>query len=281
MTKLLIPTDFSENALNAIRYALEFFKYQKTKFYFMHAYQTEVYNHKDLVTRDDYKAVLARVKKQSETNLETLLQTVKQLSPNPNFEYITISANNALVDEADVLVDSKNIDLIVMGTKGQSNTNSITFGSNTLQVLKYVKCPVLAIPKDYKYSPPKQALFPTNFLIPYKRRELKLLCDLLAPYRTKIELLYVSRSSNLSLRQEDNKTFLEQTVCKNELTYNSIEGKNIEATINTYATKNKFDFIIMVNTQHSYLENILFHSTVDKVSLKIGAPLLVMQNLRR
>lgn len=281
MTKILIPTDFSENALNAIRYALEFFKYQNTKFYFMHAYQTEVYNHPYLVTRDNYDTVLALVKQQSETNLVALLQKVKKWSPNPKFEYFTISANNALVDEADLLVDSKNIDLIVMGTKGQSNNNAITFGSNTLQVLKYVKCPVLAIPQDYKYTQPKQALFPTNFLIPYKRRELKLLCDLLSPYRTKIEMLFVSRSNTLSLRQEDNKTFIEQTVCKNELSYNSIEGKNIEATINNYIIDNNFDFIIMVNTQHSYLENILFHSTIDQISLKVSVPLLVMQNLRR
>ncbi|WP_452231641.1 universal stress protein [Lacinutrix sp. MEBiC02595] len=281
MMKILIPTDFSDNAMNAIRYALAFFNYQKAEFYFMHAYEAEVYNHKDLLSRTDFNTIVERVKKQSEVNLANLLHKVKEISPNPNFKYFTKSAYNSLLDEADLIVESENIDLIVMGTKGKSNNSGLTFGSNTLQVLKYVRCPILAIPQGYVYEKPKQALFPTNYLIPYKRRELKLLCDLLSPYRTKIDMLYVSKSKALSFRQEDNKAFIEETVCKNKINFYQTDSKKIDAAINTYVMNNSIDFLVMVNTQHSYLENILFRSTIDKISLKIAIPLLVMQNLRR
>ncbi|MFD2542267.1 universal stress protein [Lacinutrix gracilariae] len=281
MVKILIPTDFSDNAMNAIKYALEFFKYQKAEIYFMHAYEAEVYNHEELLSRTDFSHIVERVKKQSEDNLESLLSKVKEISPNPNFQYHTVSAYNSLLDEADLLVDGKNIDLVVMGTKGKSNNSHLTFGSNTLQVLKYVQCPVLAIPENYQYQQPKHALFPTNYLIPYKRRELKLVCDLLTPYRTKIDMLYVSKTNSLSFRQEDNKTFIEETVCKNKLSFYTTNNKKIDSAINTYVEDNKVDFLIMVNTQHSYLENIIFQSTIDKISLKIAIPLLVLQNLRR
>lgn len=281
MVKILIPTDFSINAMNAIKYALEFFKYQKAEFYFMHAYEAEVYNHEDLQIRKDFKYVVDRVKTQSETNLASLLIEVKKISPNPRFKYFAISAYNSLLDEADLIVNEKNIDLIVMGTKGKSNKSNITFGSNTLQVLKYVQCPILAIPEDYEYSQPKHALFPTNYLIPYKRRELKLICDLLTPFRTKIDILYVSKSKALSFRQEDNKTFIEETICDNEIYFCTEEGEKIDDTINQYIDSNMVDFLIMVNTSHSYLENILFQPTIDKISLEITIPLLALQNLRR
>jgi len=281
MIKILVPTDFSDNAMNAIKYALEFFKYQKTEFYFMHAYQAEVYNHKELVSRTDFKAIVESVKLQSEESLANLLTRVKEISPNPRFTYFTISAYNSLLDESDVIVDGKNIDLVVMGTKGKSNHSHLTFGSNTLQVLKYVQCPVLAIPQNYSYEKPEHALFPTNYLIPYKRRELKLICDLLSPFRTKIDMLYVSKSNKLSFRQEDNKAFVEETICKNKMSFYTTDNKNIDSAINTYVVDNNIDFLIMVNTRHSYLENILFQSTIDKISLKIAIPLLVLQNLRR
>ena len=61
MINVLLPTDFSENAMNAIKYALEFFKYENTNFYFMHAYQAEVYNHKDLLSRTDFDAIVEDV----------------------------------------------------------------------------------------------------------------------------------------------------------------------------------------------------------------------------
>ncbi len=281
MIKIMIPTDFSENAMNAIKYALEFFKYQKADFYFMHAYETEVYNHEELLSRADFNDIVERVKQKSDASLASLLNTIKEISPNPRFKYHTISAYNSLLDEADLIVDGKNIDLIVMGTKGKSNKSNLTFGSNTLQVLKYVQCPVLAIPNDYKYTQPKHALFPTNYLIPYKRRELKLLCDLFTPYRTKIDMLYVSKSNALSFRQEDNKTFIQETVCKNEINFYTTESKKIDDAINTYIKNNNVDILIMVNTRHSYLENILFQSTIDKISYKMSIPLLAMQNIRR
>jgi hypothetical protein len=39
--------------------------------------------------------------------------------------------------------------------------------------------------------------------------------------------------------------------------------------------------ITMVNTQHSFLEDMLFPSTIDKVSLGLEIPLLAMQNTTR
>src|SRR5690606_3287951 len=127
-------------------------------------------------------------------NLSDLLQKVNEIAPNPRYTYHTISVFGSLVEEANQIADTKNIDLIVMGTKGKSDDRKIVFGSQTFQVLKYVRCPVLAIPKKYTNTQPKRILFPTDYLIPYKRRELKLLCDLAAPYRSVIDVLYVSRS---------------------------------------------------------------------------------------
>ncbi len=58
MISILLPTDFSENSINAIKYALGFFKYQKTEFYFMHAYQNEFYDHDALLSREVFDDVL-------------------------------------------------------------------------------------------------------------------------------------------------------------------------------------------------------------------------------
>ncbi len=43
MRTILIPTDFSNNAMHAIEYALQLYKCERTNFYFLHAYADEVY----------------------------------------------------------------------------------------------------------------------------------------------------------------------------------------------------------------------------------------------
>lgn len=281
MRSVLIPTDFSDNALNAINYALEFFKYEICVFYFMHAYQDDIYINEALLTRETLDKATNMISQQSKKQLEDVLKKVKEKHPNPRFTYRTISSNNVLVDEADKIVDKENIDIIVMGTQGKTDDRKLTFGSHTLQVLKYVECPVLAIPRNYKYTQPKHALFPTNYLIPYKRRELKLLCEMLAPFRTKIDMLYVSKSNKLSMRQEDNKAFVEETLCKNDTNFYTINKKHVSEAINAYINDNEIDMLVMVNTRHSHLENILFQSSIDEISLNIGIPFLALQNIKR
>ena len=281
MRQILIPTDFSENAINAIKYALELFKYERSEFYFMHAYEDEVYNDKGLSTRDTFEDVLRVVSKNSQNNLEDLLKIVKEISPNPRHNYNIISAYNSLVDEADLIVDGKNIDVIVMGTRGETNDKKLTFGSHTLQVLKYVQCPVLSIPENFKYAQPKHILFPTNYLIPYKRRDLKLLCEMAIPFRAKIDMLYVTNCEKLSMRQEDNMQFIKDALCNNDTSFNIVNNKNFIEAINNYIKSNNIDMLVMVNTRHSYLENILFKTAIDILSLNIQIPLLALQNTRR
>lgn len=281
MRKILIPTDFSDNAMNAIKYSLELFKYEVSEFYIMHAYQDEIYADETLLNREKIDQVTKSIRNASIKKLETILKQIKQISPNPRHKHHIISSNSILVDEADRIVDSENIDIIVMGTRGETNDKKIIFGSHTLQVLKYVQCPVLAIPENYKYSQPKHIVFPTNYMIPYKRRELKLLCEMASPFKGEIDMVYISKTEKLSLRQEDNKNFIKNELNKNQVNFITIKNKDITKAIFNYVESKNIDMIVMVNTRHSFLENILYQSTIDKISLQLNIPFLALQNIKR
>ncbi|TYA58047.1 universal stress protein [Formosa maritima] len=281
MRKILIPTDFSDNAMNAIKYALELFKYEISEFYIMHAYQDEIYADECLLNREKLDKVTKAVNKVSLKKLENILKQIKEISPNPRHKYYIVSSNNILVDEADKIVDKENIDLIVMGTRGETNDRKTTFGSHTLQVLKYVQCPVLAIPENFKYSQPKHIMFPTNYMIPYKRRELKLLCEMASPFRGEIDMVYISKTNKLSMRQEDNKNFVKNELCKNKINFITVKNKDITKSIFRYIESKNIDMLVMVNTRHSFLEDMLFQTTIDKISLQLTIPFLALQNMKR
>ncbi|WP_417888705.1 universal stress protein [Xanthomarina gelatinilytica] len=281
MRKILIPTDFSDNAMNAIKYALELFKYHKSKFYIMHAYQDEIYADETVLNRNKLATVTKQVHNASTKKLDNVLKQIKEISPNPRHEYFALPANSVLVDEADRIVDKENIDIIVMGTRGETNDRRMTFGSNTLQVLKYVACPVLAIPENFKYTQPKHIMFPTNYMIPYKRRELKLFCDMASPFRATIDMVYISMSDKLSMRQEDNREFVKNELCKNPINFITIKQKDITKSILKYIETNNIDMLVMVNTRQSFLEDILFQNRVSRLTLELEIPFLAMQNIKR
>ncbi|WP_158849166.1 universal stress protein [Algibacter sp. L1A34] len=282
MRKILIPTDFSENANNAIEFAVNLFKYDISEFYIMHAYQDDIYANESALTKANLADVKSEMRKKSQKELENTIREIENISPNPRHTFYPISANNLLIEEADIVVDDQNIDIIIMGTKGKTNDKKITFGSHTLQVLKYVQCPVLAIPENYKYTQPRHILFPTDYMIPYKRRELKLLCEMASPYRAVIDVLYISKIEKLSMRQLDNQKFIDEELCKNTVNFKVEKSKHIINTIYKYLKENHVDMLVMVNTRHSFLENILFQSTtIDELSLNLDIPFLALQNMKR
>ena len=281
MKNILIPTDFSENADHAISYALNVFKCERSNFFFVHAYADEVYGPYHNVDKETFDKQKNSIAKDSENKLNKLITDTQTKTHNPLHTYEAVSSFESLVDAINDFADSKNIDLIIMGTKGKTANSKITFGSNTVQVFKYVKCPVLAVPDQYDYNQPKKILFPSNYMLPYKRRELKLLDNMAAEFKAEIHSLYISDFEDLSLRQLDNKKFLEESLPNARLSFVRTGVENRSKAITTYINENKMDLLVMVNSRHSFLEDMLYRSTIDEIGLSPTIPFLVMQNLPR
>jgi len=281
MRKILLPTDFSANAFNALKYAVSLFKYEKSEFYLLHAYADEVYSNEAALTEDQFEEKKANAKKNSKSQLKEILAAIKELSPNPKHQFFIKSSYGLLVDKANDLINIENIDVAVMGTRGKTNEKSLTYGTNTIQVMKYVQCPVLCIPENYVYKTPKQILFPTNFLIPYQRRELKLVADMARSYRSEIHMLYISNFPINSYRQKDNQSFLKEQFKDDVFNFHRADEGDKTAVILKHLDFMNIDLLVMVRSRHTYLENIIQASTIDKIGLRPKIPFLVLQNYHR
>ncbi|WP_242084631.1 universal stress protein [Aestuariivivens sediminis] len=275
MRKILILTDFSDHAFN---YAADLFKYEICSFYIMHAYQDDSDAPEINSEETNLETILTDTATIAKKKLEKTIKSVTSTSPNPRHSYHLISTNHSLLEEVDHLVEEQNIDIIVMGAKEQSHHKNITFGSHTPQVIKYVKCPVLVIPEQCDYNKPKHILFPTHYLIPYKRRELKLFCEIANSYRAVIDVLYNAKSEKLSAHQKDNQRFLNEELGKNEIHFKTSSNQNITDAIRSYIKHNEIDMLVIVNSNHLTYEDIIFKTTLDEIILNLDIPYLILQN---
>lgn len=281
MTTILIPTDFSKNAMHAIKYAIQLYKCERTNFYFLHAYADEIYG----PFKENGGKSIEEQKEITRKNVDqSLKNTITELTEkyhNPKHSFKTVSTFESLVDAVNDLANQINVDLVIMGTQGKTADKKITFGSHTVQVFKYVQCPVLAIPENYEYQQPKKIVFPTDYMLPYKRRELKLLNTLAAEFKSKIYCLYISDFEDLSHRQIDNKRFLQESLPDAYLFFDRSPVKNKSEVIMEYIEEKDMDLLVMINSRHSFLEDMLYRSTVDEIGLHPKIPFLIMQNLSR
>jgi nucleotide-binding universal stress UspA family protein len=281
MTTVLIPNDFSNNAMHAIKYAIQLYKCERTNFYFLHAYADEVYGpfKKNGSKSLEEQKEITRIK--VEQSLKNTISELTKKYHNPKHSFEAVSAFESLVDAVNDFANQINVDLLIMGTQGQTANKKLTFGSHTVQVFKYVSCPVLAIPENYEYQQPKKILFPTDYMLPYKRRELKLLNILATEFKSEIHCLYISDFEDLSHRQIDNKRFLQESLPDAYLLNERSPVKNKGEAIMEYILEKDINLLVMVNARHSFLEDMLYRSAVDDIGLHPKIPFLVMQNLPR
>lgn len=281
MRKIVVPTDFSENAFNALKYAVELFKYDKCEIFLLHAFADEVYNDMSIINKAVLDDLKDSVQINSEKEIAQIILDIKDYSPNPHHHFKPISEFGSLVDEINELVNKENADIVVMGTRGKTNHQHITFGSNTLQVIKYVHCPVLSIPENHEFKTPKNFLFPTNYMIPYQKRELKLVAELSRSYQAMIHLLYISEFPVDSFRQKDNQLFLKEQFYETGFKFHREDEQDKIKAINKNIDSLNIDLLIMVNSRYTYLETILAGSTIDIIGLQPKIPFLILQNFYR
>jgi nucleotide-binding universal stress UspA family protein len=163
MRHILVPTDFSENAWNALKYGIELFKKTNCTFYLMHVNPVTGYSGSGTSLKKSSAKLADILIENSLKNLQALIDELEKLPLNNNHTFLPLVFYGYFTDTVNRVVKDKNIDLILMGTKGATGLKKATIGSNTGDVITKVKCPLLALPENAVYEKLKEIAFPTDF----------------------------------------------------------------------------------------------------------------------
>lgn len=274
--KILLPTDFSENSWNAIKYALQLFRKKEATFYILNVYTPLLYNLEYLASGQTIYDLDDTSKKQSEIQLKDLKKQIAKEFKNPLHKIKTISTFNELIPGIKNVVENEKIDFIVMGTKGATGAKEILFGSNTIHTLKNATCPLLAIPQDFEFKNVENILFPTDYHIMYESSQINSILDIVEMDNAQLNILHVSSGYELSERQQFNQAILSSFLNEVNSIYHDVPDNDLEEAINEFQVNHKIDLLVMINNKHSFFENILFRSTVKQIGFHIKIPFLVI-----
>jgi len=277
MKKIVLPTDFSDNALNAINYALQLFKNDVCTFYLLNTYTPMIYTYEYQINADQHMMeAVDLVKKTSQTKLDKLLISLKNKYNNPKHTFTTVSSFSVLSDEVVEFTDKHNIDLVVMGTKGASKAREVLFGSNTIHVIKKAKCPVLAIPENFDFEAPKEILFPTDYKVNFRSTNLALLSKLANMFNPRINILHTFNDNELSEDQVKNKQALDNYFSTTAHLFHNVSNQKLTDAIEKFQLRAKINLLVMINARHSFFEKLFSKSAIHEIALHLNIPLLVI-----
>lgn len=280
MKNILLPTDFSENAYNAIKYAMQLFEKEECKFYLLNTYTPVLYDNEYLVYSASQPTLTEIYRNKSMQGLERVLRRIKRNFKNEKHSFEKISSFNLLSDEIKEIVVEKEIDLVVMGTKGATGAQEILFGTHTVHAIKKTRCPLLAIPAHYEYKAPKQILFPTDYEAEIPK-VLKVLGEIANLHSSTLHILHVYFGIDLSTEQTNRKKALGRAFKDYGHHFYSVTEKSVTRAIYDFQEENEVDLLAMVNNKRSFFENLLFTPVVNEIGFNVKIPFLVMPSLKK
>lgn len=200
---ILLPTDFSKNSRNAADYALQLFQEVPCNFHLLHVIP---------VPGDKLAAGYLNISPNVQAKFDELLDWLESIKTNPQHQFHIAFKANYLIEAVRQQVQEKNIDLILMGTKGSTNKAGAVIGKNTSDVMMKVKCPVLAISGKAVFKKHREVLFPTDYKIQYNNKMLETLLNLTSISKASVKILELFNSEKEpSAEQLANRSFLQST----------------------------------------------------------------------
>lgn len=280
--KILLPTDFSENSWNAIKYAIELFKNESCDFYILNVFTTIGFASDNIMVPEMGEIAFNAVKKNSDKGLDKILYRISLRKDNPNHEFFTISKYDTLLFSIKEAVENHNIDLIIMGTKGSSNVLTTFFGSNTVNVMEKVRnCPVLAIPEKIPFGEPKEIVFPTSLKTKYKSIELQHLVNIADINNASIRILHIQDENSLNKNQLENKKILEDNFKSIEHSFHYIRDVDLYTSLYKFIELMKIDIVVFINKEHSFFENVFSNPMVKELGYHSKIPVLTLHELNK
>ncbi len=274
MENILIPTDFSNDAYNALFHAVQFMKGEACTFHILNVFNgfTPLHN------RTIRKEIAEQREEESREGLKRVSQRIHFEDKDPEHIFKTISKRGNLADIVSKVVEEKEIDLVIMGNTGRSEIDAIFMGSSALDVVdKVKKCPVLTIPKEIDFTSPKDIAFVTDYGRPYDAGLLHPLLFIAKRFASKIRIMHINETEVLDKYQSINRRILMKYLTPFEPTQHWMPlFKSKATTIDLFLEELEIDLLAMVNYEHSFLERMTREPVIKRVGFDNDIPFLVI-----
>lgn len=267
MNTILVPTDFSPAADNAMNYAL------------------------DLAAREDSKIILLhvvpeRILKESngadvKSAEEKLMSLHTQVLESKKIGCDRILLRGDPEKEILRLAEARKPSLIAIGMRGAGEGLQRIIGRTARKIIEKARCPVIAVPEGSYFKEISKITYATN----YHESDidaLKILTEIAKTFNARIILLHISDKkqtpdAEAALMKEFCNKIREKTGYEN-FSYQVLPGKNIEKELEEYSGRNSTDLLVMSTHHRDIIDKIFGKSLTKKITFHTSVPLFVFHH---
>ncbi len=283
METILVPTDFSPAATNAIDYAVQLAVYFNTRLILLNAYRpiTHVNPYPIGLTNFEAEFDAETDQRQREAIIHRLESIKKGILKNLGTDFdIDCIAEIGVADEViNDVAKKENADLIVIGIVGEAGKlKEQLIGSTAIKVARKLELPTFIIPESAKYKRIRKISFACDL----KKTEetdlvyvAKYFCKV---FDAELEVVNVEKPEEVMTSDKAlTNLFLENKLKSVKHAITHIEGDNVALELEEYFQSFPTDIIMLNPKKHNIFYYLFNQSITKELAFNVRIPILTIK----
>ncbi len=271
MKTIIVPTDFSDNASNALHYAASLASAAKARVVLYNAFPYPV------VTDVPTEIMQEFVDRIADEQFRKLKEIKQNITRQYGIEVTCIAQAGSVSNDLEEIMEKENGDLAVMGMRGANPAVHILMGSNTAAVLRKGRVPLLIVPPSAGYKSPRRILFACSNPFVDNPNMLRPIREMASLFSAEIEVLMVSEPQSVQKPlQKPRPSNLEEHFRDIKHLYTFDMSDAVRASILDAVHESNADMIAMIPHHHSIWPYLFDNSDTLSVAMQTTVPLLVL-----
>lgn len=271
MKRILVPTDFSVQAENALKVAAQIARNNNSEIHLLHMLEIPSQMNDAISGSAPIPEVMLFIQKAKET-----LNFIKEKS---YLKGLTVIESIKVEKASQAIISYSNdhdIDLILMGSNGTSGIEEIIIGSNTEKVVRLSTAPVLITKEEITEFSPKNIVFASDFSEEIKKPFGKFL-NLAYPFNAHLHLVTICTPNSFkttALAEKIVQDFISDFDIQNYSTH-IYNDTNIEKGIINFSNHINADLISLCTHGRTGLSHFFTGSISEDLANHASKPLIV------
>lgn len=275
-TKILVPTDFSPCAENALAYAYCLADKIDATIEVLHVTTFEIppldYPSFVAIATEEKIAMARRKMIKSIESVRKNVSTLLNFFPDIETDIEVGIPDTKIIEVA----HRDKVDFIIMGTQGENNVWERFLGTTTADVLKFAECPVLVIPEKAKFKEEIVIGYATDFSAadPF---EIWKASKLLQPFQSKVIAVHLNNKKQyLEDEIAEMEMFFKENAPAIDISFHCIFTEDMVEDLNAFIDKHNIATMVMFKPRRSFFERFFHKSFTKKMATHTEVPLLIL-----
>lgn len=270
MKKILVATDFSAPASNAVEYAAHLAKASNAELTLFNVYKLSIHASNSIASTNSIDKLI----KKNEKKLNLIADDLRIR--------FAIHVDWAMekddpVEALSKYTKSHPTDLVIMGIESNLTEYKL-FGNTTTAVVQLMQFPLLVIPNDTQFEGLNKIMYACETSYLKEGCELGLLKNFVKLFDSTLEVFHVITDNTAANEKDELEQLMNKILFDVDHNFKYVHNLRVGDGISAGLAQSPADLLVMIPHKRGFFESIFVGSNTNKMTVKTRVPLLVIPN---